>query len=1059
MSSKINSVLYKLLHLFLLILFCTNVFAQKIVTGSITNKTDNKPIAGATVQIKGTTIGTQTNADGDFTIKVPQENSVLSVTVVGYQTTETSVAGKSNINFSLSQTTSLLNEVVVTGYSAQKKKDITGSVAVVNVTNMKSVPAGSVESALQGQASGVTIINSGMPGGGSNVRIRGITSLGSVDPLVIIDGVQGDMHDLNVNDIESIQVLKDAGAASIYGVRGSNGVIVITTKKGKQGRAKIEYEGYYGIQEPLKNGFNLANPQETANAIWQQQINSGVTPSSVQYGNGPVPILPDYITPPGAKEGDPNTDPSTYNINTNQITRANKSGTDWFHEIFKPAATQSHSISVSGGSDKSTYLFSLGYFNQQGTLIQTYLKRYSIRANNQFNIKNFIRIGENMYGYYKQNPQISNQDENNAISMSYRENPIIPIYDIMRNFAGTKSQGLGNAENPYADQYRTKDDKDYDWEIEGNVYAEVDLLKHFTARTSFGGTLENFYYYSFNYTAYENAEENTNPNSFVEGSGFNSSWTWTNTIKYSNIFGNHSVTFVGGSEAISNYGRGMSASRANYFSTNPNYWALNTGSPIGQTNTGAPYKDALFSLFGRLDYGFNDKYLVSVTVRRDGSSALAPQNRFGIFPSFTGAWRISKENFMKDISWINDLKIRGGWGKLGSLSDVNPTNAYSLYSSSSGLSYYDLNGTSNMPLFGFYQSQFGNPNLKWEQDITTNIGFDATVLKEKFDISIDWYKKVISGLLFQPSLLNTAGGSAAPFVNLGNIQNTGVDASITYHQNINKDFDFDLTGTFTTYKSLVVSLPTLYVDYESLGSNRIGAFVRNQIGEPVGAFFGYEVIGLFQSADDVAKSPKQRGAAPGLFKYADINNDGKINDKDRTFFGNPNPKFTYGLDISMSYKNFDLSMFLYGSQGNDVINYIKYWTDFPQVFEGAISKDAVYNSWTPTNTNATVPMLTTAANFSNTTVFNSFYKEDGSYLRCKSLELGYSLSAGALKRIGFYKLRFYVQAANLFTITKYSGLDPELQASDLGDNSNFGIDFGNYPANQKNYNVGINLNF
>lgn len=340
---------------------------------------------------------------------------------------------------------------------------------------------------------------------------------------------------------------------------------------------------------------------------------------------------------------------------------------------------------------------------------------------------------------------------------------------------------------------------------------------------------------------------------------------------------------------------------------------------------------------------------------------------------------------------------------------------------------------------------------------------DATILNNKLDISIEWYKKTISGLLFRnvSAIGNYNGGATQPFVNLGDIQNTGIDLSLTYHGNINKDFKFDVTGTLTTYKNLVTSLPSgyKYIDEYSSGSTRIGAFSRLQPGQAVGAFYGYKVVGLFRDASDVAKSATQSGAAPGRFKYADMNGDGKISDADRTFIGNPNPKFTYGLNLAASYKNFDFSMFLYGSAGNDVVNFVKYWTDFPQVFAGNVSKNAVYNSWTPNNTSATVPILEKSANFSNSTVFNSYYLEKGSYLRAKSIIIGYTFPSDQLKKAGIEKLRVYVQAANLFTITKYTGLDPELQGSDLNNNTNFGIDFGNYPANQKSFNIGVNVGF
>jgi TonB-linked SusC/RagA family outer membrane protein len=709
-------------------------------------------------------------------------------------------------------------------------------------------------------------------------------------------------------------------------------------------------------------------------------------------------------------------------------------------------------------------LFSVGYLNQQGTLINTYLKRYSVRMNTSFNVNNHIRVGENAYIFYKQSPGFTNQNEGNAISMSYREPPIIPVYDIEGNYAGTKSVGLSNAQNPVANQQRTANNKSNDWQVNGNVWGEVDFLKHFTARTSFGGYFDNYYYYSFSYTAYENAEGNTNPNSFTEGSGYNSLWLWTNTVKYNNTWGKHMLNVLVGSEAKNQYNRSMSAGRSNYFSTDPNFWTLNTGSPGSQSNNGgSPYQLSIASYFGRIDYSYADKYILAATIRRDGSSVFAPGQQYGNFPSISAGWRISNENFMKNISWINDLKLRGGWGQSGSISNINPTNPYSLYASGAGYSYYPITGSSNSSTQGFFNSQLGNPNTTWEKDIISNLGLDATILNNKLDFSIEVYKKAISGLLFQnvAAIGNYLGGPSQPFVNLGDVRNTGIDFSTTYHGTIGHDLHFDIGGNISSYKNEVVSLPPgiQYVDEYSAGSSRIGAFSRLQPGHPVGAFYGYQVLGLFKDANDVAKSATQDGAAPGRFKYLDANGDGKITPDDRVFFGNPNPKFTYGFTINATYKNFDLSMFFYGSAGNDVINYVKYWTDFPQVFAGNVSKGLLQNSWSPSNTNASIPILENSANFSNTTVFNSFYMEKGSYLRCKNLMIGYTVPSAKLERIGIQKLHFYLQAANLFTITKYTGLDPELQGSDLNNNSNFGIDFGNYPANQKNFNVGVNVSF
>lgn len=1059
MPTKINLLVRSYLLALFLVFFSFNVFAQKAITGKVTNKANGLPIVGATIQVKGTTTVSLTNNEGIFSVNAGPK-AVLTVSVVGFESVEQAVAGKSEFIFALTETTSQLNEILVTGYSSQRKKDITGSVSVVNVKDLKAVPAGSPAQMLQGRASGLNVITSGQPGSGSNIRIRGITSFGNVDPLVIVDGVQGSLTNLNVSDIESIQVLKDAGAASIYGVRGSNGVIVVTTKKGKSGRASVTYDAYIGTQKPASgNPFNLLNTQGMADLTWLAFKNSGQPTTHAQYGSGASPVIPDYIINgpnSGVSGAISAADLAKYNITDfskgiYRITAANKTGTDWFHEIFRPAAIQSHTITASGGNDKNTYLFSMNYFNQQGTLMGTYLKRYSARINTTFNIKNNIRVGENLYIYNRTNPQIPNQSEGNAISMTYREQPIIPVFDINGGFAGTAAKGLGNAQNPVANQMRTFENKGNSWNIEGNIFAEVDFLKHITARTAFGGTMGNFYYYNYGFRTYENAENNAS-NSFSENAGYDRQWTWTNTIKYSNVFaGKHAVTALAGVEALEAYGRGVGGSTLGYFTDNPNFRTLSTGSS-GFTNYSYAYQNSLYSLFGKVDYAFNDKYLFSATVRRDGSSRFGADKRYGIFPSFAAGWRISRENFMKDVKWIDDLKLRGSWGVLGNQTNVDPSNAFSQFGGRPGNSYYDINGTSTSSVQGFYATRIGNPKTGWEEDILTNFGIDAQLFNNKIDLSAEYYQKKINGLLFPDQAPATVGGAALPNVNIGDIQNKGVDASVTYHGAPNKDLKYDVGVIFTTYRSNITSIPG---DYFEAGGSRIGNFVRNRVGHPIGSFFGYEVVGLFQDAADVSKSPVQAGAKPGRFKYKDANGDGKISDVDRVYFGNPNPKYTLGLNLNVSYKDFDFSTFLYGSFGNDVINYVRYWTDFYPSFLGVKSLDALNKSWLPTRTNTNVPIAENDASFSTNQVPNSYYKENGSYLRMKSFIVGYTMPANQLKKWGIEKLRLYVQAANLFTITKYTGLDPELS----GSNAAFGIDYGNYPNNQKNFNVGVNVTF
>jgi TonB-linked SusC/RagA family outer membrane protein len=1085
MRQKIDCVSMRFFAVLVLLFCCTGLFAQKTVTGKVTNAKDNSPVGFATVTVKGTTVASLTNADGTFTITMPGGRSTLVISSVGFDDVE--VSGESGtVTVSLREKTSSLDEIVVTGYTAQKKKEITGAVSVVNVKDMKQMPVGTGEEALQGRASGLTIISSGQPGGASDIRIRGVTTFGNNQPLILIDGVRADLHDINAQDIESIQVLKDA-AAAIYGVAGANGVIIVTTKKGS-GKPKVSFDAYYGVTTPGP-GYDMANTQEEANAKWQQNLNSGVNPGdadwgSKQYGTGNNPVIPDYIQTLTwiNDQGDPQNfgytlcncprdsvvDLKYYDINTAQITRANKAGTNWYDVITRNAPTQSYNISVSSGSDKSSYYFSANYLDQQGIADFQYLKRYSLRANTQFNIKNVIRVGENAYLFYKQNPRYGNQGEGSPFSVVFREDAIIPVYDEAGNFGGTKSQDLGNSSNPYANIYRTKDNHTQDWVLQGNVWGEVDFLKHFTARTSFGGMTDNNYYYNFNFVPYENAEGNTGANSFTEGASYSTNWTFTNTLTYSNVFANdHTVRLLVGTEAIDNKYRYSSGTRSTYFSEDPDYWILNSGTGT-QSNAGGAGETTQWSYIGKLEYGFRGKYLINASLRRDGSSVLAPDVRFGWFPGVSGAWRISQENFFKGVTFIDDLKIRYSWGKMGTTGDVAGTNPYDLYATRLGKSAYDIFGNSTTPYAGFYKSNVGNPPTTWEGDIISNVGIDATILKKKLDFTIEWYKKKVEKLLYPAQGVEWdrifTGDADLPYINVATNQSTGIDANFTYHGTAGKDFRFDITGIFTSYKNKILEIPGS--GYFPGPTVRNVVIQRNEVGHPYGAFYGYEVIGLFQSQEDVDKSPTQPDAEPGVFKYRDVNGDGTINDADKTYIGDPNPNFTYGLNLSASYKGFDFSAFFFGSQGNDIFNQTLYFTDFPDFFKGGIRREVAVNSWTTENTTSTIPKMLNTGGFSTDAETNSYFISDGSYFRCKQIQIGYTIPSATLSRFGIDRLRIYAQAANIFTITDYNGLDPELTTppdsngniNTLRDRGTYGIDQGNYP-HTPTYLFGVNLNF
>lgn len=1053
---------------------------QTIIKGQVSS-VKGETLPGVSVKIKGTATGAMTDNNGNYSITTTSADAILVFTYIGFKTKEVAVAGKTTINVQLEEEETSLGEVVVVGYSTQKKKDLTGAVAVVNVSSMVKQPVSSVNNLLQGQASGVTVLGSGQPGEEPQVKIRGINTFGNNSPLYIVDGVPTQStSDINPNDIESAQVLKDAGAASIYGSRAANGVIVLTTKRGK-GKTQVNYDAYYGSQRPKTgNVWDILNPAEMATLKRQMLINSGETNlNDPLYGNGPSYVVPDYILPRGAMEGDPRTNPSLYNIKPffnaaeyadfYRITRANKNGTNWYEEIFSPAPITSHNVSVSGGSDQGNYLFSANYFNQEGTLLKTFLTRYTIRSNTQYNIGKKIRVGENLAYSLKSNPQIGGLTGDNAIGHAFRQQPIIPVYDIMGNYGGSFGGGLGDAYNPVAMMMRTKDNKATDNRLFGNVFVEVDLPESLTLRSSFGGSNYSGDSRSFVHPQYENSENNIT-NTYSESSYAGFDYTWTNTLAFNRTFGKHTLKALAGTEYLRNRNNTLSGSNKGYFSFDPNYTNLNTGS--GPKDSSSEREaSAMFSLIGRLDYSFNDKYLIGGTIRRDGSSKFT-ENVYGWFPSVSGGWRISQESFLKDVKWITDLKIRGGYGVMGNQLNVTSGNGFSTYSSAIAPSYYAIGGGNNV-VSGFYRNRTGNPGAEWERNTNSNIGIDATLFAGKLEISADYYRKVINKLLYNPEMIGTGGASSVPFINIGEMKNDGLDLAISTHTNIGSELKFNATATLTTYNNLIKKISG-DADYFDEDSRRFDGsmIIRNQVGHSVSQFFGYKVAGFWNSQPEIdAANLKAQGATGdpnsvyqsaiglGRFKYEDMNGDGIITAADRTFLGNANPNFSYGLNLGLTYKDFDLSMFFYGVQGNSIWNQVKWWTDFSSSFGGAKSHTALYDSWTENNKNAKAPIQEKEQNFSSNSVPNSYFVEKGSYLRLKNAQIGYTFPAAMLQKIGVGKLRVYVSGANLFTITKYSGLDPEIGTSSAtGSQTAYGVDEGAYPS-QRTFLFGLNLNF
>jgi len=1063
--------------------------SQKTVKGTVTGP-DAKPVFGATVAVKNTNVATTTNADGSYVISLPANSNVLVFSFIGYDVSEVNVTGD-NVDVKMKLQTTTLNEVVVTGYSTQRKKDITGAVSVVNVSQMKSQPTFDAASQLQGRASGVTVLQSGIPGAGATVRIRGLGSFNNNSPLYVIDGVQsGSISGLNPNDIESMQVLKDAASASIYGVRGTNGVIIVTTKKGKRRGVNVAYDMYYGTQNPGK-GFDLLNSQEEANLLFLALKNGGSPTTGSVFGNGTTPVIPDYIFYTGAANngvpimaGNAGVDPNKYQLDYGRlgdpgyspyiIVPANKTGTNWYDEITRNAPIQNHNLSMSGANESSRFFLSLNYFDQEAITITNFYKRYSARINSEFNVLPFLRIGENIQVFFTEANTPGNNTEGAIIAQTYRPKSIIPVYTIREgDFAGTAGGSgpttgtWGNAKNPVALLERNRSNRNNNVNLFGNVYAELDFAKHFTARTSFGGNINTSNTYTFPFIEYEHVENNANT-TYTENFIRNNNWIWTNQLSYRASFGKHAIAALGGIEAQKGGGRQIIGGSTGFYSYNYQPF-INLGNGLTQNLGGSQTFTPVttFSQFAKADYAYDGKYLLSATVRRDGSSKFLEPNKQATFPAFSLGWRLSEENFMKGISFINDLKVRGSWGKMGNEAAVGASNAVTSFGSNRQSSWYDITGTQNNPQEGFYLSFVGNPLGKWEESVTTNIGFDAVLFNNSTEIVFDWYQKETNDLLYNPSGQAIGGGVAVnnpAFRNVGSMKNTGIDLLINNRLNISKEIRLNTTLTFTTYKNTITAIngDQEFFDYNSpLGEqNRIGQnATRNFVGEAVNTYFGYKVIGLFQT-DAEATAWNQAGAGKGRFKYADVNGDKKIDASDRTIIGNPNPDFSYGINLGTEYKAFDISAFFYGVAGKDIFNFTRWWTDFSSGFPGGRSKRALYESWLPDGSrpDAKTPMqemTSISGGFSTSGQVNSYYVESGDYFRLRNLMIGYTLPASVSGKAKIAKARIYIQGTNLFTITKYSGLNPDVLSTDDRAAS---VDVGSYPV-VKQFLIGANITF
>ncbi len=1023
-----------------------NLAQQKEISGIITDE-NGDPLPGANIIEKGTTNGTQTDFDGEFSIEVADSNAVLIISYLGYTTKEVVVDGKIQINIQMQPDSSGLDEVVVVGYTSQVKGELTGAVSSVDISEALKTPVTNAAEALQGRTTGVTVINNGRPGSSPKVVIRGFGTSNNTNPLYIIDGVQtldaNVLTSINPNDIDQMNVLKDA-AAAIYGARASNGVVIITTKSGgyNMDKAKMDINFYTGFGKAT-NIPEMMNAQQHGNYVFSALSNVGATVTHPQYGSGSSAVVPNQLI--GVSRI------VSYNPVVKEPVSATVTpgGTNWIDAITRNAVVRNMSLALQNGTKSGKYYMSINYLDQEGLYINTGFKQVGVVLNSEFKLNEYITIGEHMNLSYSKTQA---NEGGSIINVAQRTNPLIPVYDDNGNFGGnySNSAGLGNTNSPFAMLSRQKDDYGKIMRVLGDVYLSARLYDGLTFKTNLGGTLESGDNRYFSALDPENSEPSTiNTLNVWDNSRY--SWVWSNTLNYKKSFGDHKIDVLAGVESVKNWSAFKRVSRSDFLFENKDYYTLNSGSGAFDLTSVGESSSSLFSVFGNINYSYKGKYLATITVRRDKSSRFSGDNQYGTFPSASAGWYVSKEDFFPSEGLVNSLKIRASYGELGNqtLPLANPTRNISVLSES--LADYSFDGSSITA--GAYLQNIGNPDLEWETSITKNLGFDFGFFDSKLGLTLDVFEITTDKLVVQNTgeFGTTAPDATPPLFNLGSIENTGFEITLGYNNETDSGWSYGANLNLSSYKNEFTKMSGAFMP----GSRfRNGTLTRSEVGQPISSFYGRVVEGVFNSEAEVSAAADQGFSIPaagvGRLRYKDVDNNGLIDDNDRDYIGSPHADFTYGLSLNSAYKGFDISLFLIGSQGNDLINYERLFSDFPTFFNTNRST-RLLNAWTPEN-HSDIPAVGPSIVNSEDSP-SSYYVEDGSYLRLKNLQIGYTFANTISDKIGIESFRLYIQGTNLFTITGYEGMDPEVSS---GSNLNIGIDSGNYPSSQI-FTIGANI--
>lgn len=1023
---------------------------QIIVTGRVTDA-KGETIPGVTVQLKGDVKSTVTDVKGNYSFTVPGPDAVLVFSFVGFTSKEVKVGSSKRIDVTLITTQANLDEIVVIGYGTQRRGDINGSVSSVKASDIAAIPQASVDQMLQGKAAGITVTqNSGAPGSQTSVHIRGIASFGAAEPLYVIDGVEisgaanangnqsfsantgayspSPLSLLNPNDIESIDILKDASAAAIYGNRAANGVIIITTKKGKMGSARISYDGYSGIQQAQKflKLMNLREYAKLQNSLYDA------------YGM----VRRDELASPELLG----------------------EGTDWQRAIFRTANMQSHQLSVSGGKDGLTYYISGGYFDQDGIAIGSSFKRYSFRSNLDIQVKPWAKAGMIVSGS-RGSENIVYSDQGGIIYNALLQAPEVAIYNSDGSYAGPPEtpDAISGVINP-VQQALSIYNRLNRHNINGNIYAEIKFLKNFTFRSEVGGDFgfsdSKTFNPSYSYGRFKN------PIAVLrQQNGRNSYWNWKEYLTYRNVFAKkHDVTALLGYQLNSNYYNNVQSTISDFLVNNlgnevPTLNLGNAATAILNEQKTAPHN--MESAFARLIYTYNRKYSVTATLRSDVSSNFAKGNRRGYFPSFAASWRLSEEPFMKQLK-SNDIKLRIGYGHVGNEAIPAYSFGSKLTSSVTGL------GT------GFQLDRIANPDLEWEHHEEYDAGVDFSAVNNRIKVTVDYFERKSSKFLFQLPLpgyvvggSSSLGGISPPFVNAGGITNNGFEFTIN-SRNLVGDFKWNTTVIFSQYKNKVTSLANgLPYILQTYGSTAI-PITRTTVGGPLGEFYGYRVIGTFKTEEQLRNAPNQFGNTVsndpskgsrqtwfGDLQYRDLNGDKVVDALDQEPLGSPQPKFTFGFTNNFSYRSFDLSVFLQGSYGGKILSMAnRILTAMTSVYQNQLASQA--NFWTPENYTSNVPAPRASSDNSNV-VISDRYIFDGSYVRIQNINLGYTFSSKLINKVKLSKLKVYASAQNLYTFTRYDGYDPEIGLQNQNPLYS-GVDIGRYPS-ARVITFGINAEF